>query len=245
MIQYPETSAIYPNLNPPQKKKSISPHEFEIPIKFLLKKKIVSDNPPQQTRFPRRTFKENPPLDDWFEEPSSLSSLTPDPLGFLLPFPFGKRQKRRKRRPAYIDRTRYTPDERNSPKLTLIDTSTVSSSSSSLCFLPSMPFPSDLFLFSSFHPLLPSLPRKPSPSFFESRQSLETLGRDYATLPFGIRERGFIEMFRELGRVLYSRLLVWSTGIFGRDSHYWLIARETITLVFGVCFWGSGFLFGR
>lgn len=46
VIQYPETSAIYPNLNPPQKKKSISPHEFEIPIKFLLKKKIVSDNPP-------------------------------------------------------------------------------------------------------------------------------------------------------------------------------------------------------
>lgn len=40
-------SAIYPNLNPPQKKKSISPHEFEtIPIKFLSKKKIVSDNPP-------------------------------------------------------------------------------------------------------------------------------------------------------------------------------------------------------
>lgn len=30
------------------------------------------------------------------------------------PSPFGKRQKRRKRRPAYIDRTRYTPDERNS-----------------------------------------------------------------------------------------------------------------------------------
>lgn len=30
-----------------KKKKSISPHEFEtIPIKFLSKKKIVSDNPP-------------------------------------------------------------------------------------------------------------------------------------------------------------------------------------------------------
>lgn len=32
----------------------------------------------------------------------------------LPPSLFGKRQKRRKRRPAYIDRTRYTPDERNS-----------------------------------------------------------------------------------------------------------------------------------
>lgn len=47
VIQYPETSAIYPNLNPPQKKKinlttRVRNHSNQIP----LKKKIVSDNPP-------------------------------------------------------------------------------------------------------------------------------------------------------------------------------------------------------
>lgn len=105
------------NLNPSflKKRKSIS-HEFEtIPIKFLSKKKkknrfwqptitnSISPKNIQRKSIPRRSIRG-----------TFLFKLVDAGSSGFPPSPFGKRQKRRKRRPAYIDRTRYTPDERNS-----------------------------------------------------------------------------------------------------------------------------------
>lgn len=86
----------------------------------------------------------------------------------LPPSLFGKRQKRRKRRPAYIDRTRYTPDERNSRSWPWSIAP------------PSLPPPPCcvFFLPLGFIPLLflPPPPSKTQPKFFRVATKLGNVG---------------------------------------------------------------------
>lgn len=156
----------------------------------------------------------------------------------LPPSLFGKRQKRRKRRPAYIDRTRYTPDERNSRSWPWSIAP------------PSPPLPPRCVFFLSpriYSSSLPSTPSLENPAqVFSSR---DKAWKRWAGItrpsPSGLESVDLSRCFVSWAGCMYVWVWVLEYRYFW--PHYWLIARETITLVFDVCFWRpcSDFLIGR
>lgn len=156
----------------------------------------------------------------------------------LPPSLFGKRQKRRKRHPAYIDRTRYTPDERNSRSWPWSIAP------------PSPPLPPRCVFFLSpriYSSSLPSTPSLENPAqVFSSR---DKAWKRWAGItrpsPSGLESVDLSRCFVSWAGCMYVWVWVLEYRYFW--PHYWLIARETITLVFDVCFWRpcSDFLIGR
>lgn len=160
----------------------------------------------------------------------------------LPPSLFGKRQKRRKRRPAYIDRTRYTPDERNSRSWPWsIAPPSPPPLPRCVFFLPCLPL--------GFIPLLflpPSpFPENPAQVFSSRDKAWKRWAGITRPSPSGLESVDLSRCFVSWAGCMYVWVWVLEYRYFW--PHYWLIARETITLVFDVCFWRpcSDFLIGR